>query len=517
MQIAVVADVHLHDLYGGYGMVEEGGGLALRTLADTMASTRVFNESHAAFRAVLDDIVRRGIRDVVLLGDYSDDGQVDAVAAVKRLLSDYEDRHGLRFFATFGNHDCYGLAPRHLAKLLTQADGLEPLMVTSDDRALAPAIVCPGMRGMSVAEAVAAMAPYGITRPETILHWETPHDGLKDVAPRHLPTGHHLNCDASYLVEPQEGLWLLMLDANVFHKIGDIWQVRADAAWDHVLAERPYLLAWIKDVTERANRLAKTLLAFSHYPALPLALTGEGNDVRAASTPDWSKRMPSPESGRCLARAGLRWHFSGHMHVVGRVELDGLVNIAVPSPVAYPGGYVVVTAGEKQIDIEIASLEEVADFDAAFPAYDVQSGDKNSPCFAKVLACKTYAEFLRVHLQNLIETKHSPDDWPPELLACLDVPIGRLFREDAGLAGLPVGHSEVMSEPFCQMVEDYYLLRAAGRHALGDIPAERVVFYRDLAKHLRSQEHVGTGMSGEVANFLELFAACTHFDGWLDD
>lgn len=97
MQIAVVADVHLHDLYGGYGMVEEGGGLALRTLADTMASTRVFNESHAAFCAVLDDIVRRGIRDVVLLGDYSDDGQVDAVAAVKRLLSDYEDRHGLRF------------------------------------------------------------------------------------------------------------------------------------------------------------------------------------------------------------------------------------------------------------------------------------------------------------------------------------------------------------------------------------------------------------------------------------
>ncbi|MUO80707.1 metallophosphoesterase [Agrobacterium vitis] len=517
MQIAVVADVHLHDLYGGYGMVEEGsGGLALRTLADTMASTRVFNESHAAFRAVLDDIVRRGIRDVVLLGDYSDDGQVDAVAAVKRLLSDYEDRYGLRFFATFGNHDCYGPAPHHLAKVLTQADGLEPLLVTSDDRAPAPAIVCPGMRGMSTAEAVEAMAPYGVARPASILHWESPHETLEGGAPRHLPTDERLHLDASYLVEPQEGLWLLMLDANVFHKIGDTWQVRADAAWDHVLAERPSLLTWIEDVAERASRLAKTLLAFSHYPALPLALTREGNSVRAASTPDWSKRMPSPESGRRLARAGLRWHFSGHMHVAGRVELEGLVNIAVPSPVAYPGGYVVVTAGAEQIEIEIASLEDVSDFDAAFPAYDVQSGDINSACFAKVLACKTYAEFLRVHLQNLIETKHSPDDWPPELLACLDVPIGRLFREDAGLAGLPVRHSEVMSQPFRQMVEDYYLLRAAGRHALGDIPAERVAFYRDLAKHLSSQERVEIGLSGEVTKFLELFAACTHFDDWLD-
>ncbi|MFK4771573.1 MULTISPECIES: hypothetical protein [Rhizobium/Agrobacterium group] len=91
MQIGVVADVHLHDLYGGYGWIEEGSGdIALRTFEDTIASTRVFNESHAAFLAVLEDIVRRGIRDVVLLGVYSDDGQPGAVTALKRILSSYE-------------------------------------------------------------------------------------------------------------------------------------------------------------------------------------------------------------------------------------------------------------------------------------------------------------------------------------------------------------------------------------------------------------------------------------------
>jgi 3',5'-cyclic AMP phosphodiesterase CpdA len=47
----------------------------VRTLADTMISTRVFNEGGPAFRAVLDDIVARGIRLVVIAGDLTDDGQ----------------------------------------------------------------------------------------------------------------------------------------------------------------------------------------------------------------------------------------------------------------------------------------------------------------------------------------------------------------------------------------------------------------------------------------------------------
>ncbi len=43
MKIAVVAYVQLHDLYGGYGWLEEGSGdIALRTLEDTMASISVF-------------------------------------------------------------------------------------------------------------------------------------------------------------------------------------------------------------------------------------------------------------------------------------------------------------------------------------------------------------------------------------------------------------------------------------------------------------------------------------------
>ncbi len=504
MKIAVVADVHLHDLHGGYGMLEEGGGqLALRTLEDTMASTRVFNESYPAFIAVLDDIVQRGIRDVVLLGDYSDDGQLGAVSAVKRVLSSYEERHGLRFFLTFGNHDCYGPEPRHQAKRLTNADGLQPVVVTSDENADETALIRPGMRGMSTLEAMEAMANYGIARPDDVLHWETPF-GDSDHPNDRRPAGSDASgLDASYLVEPQDGLWLLMLDANVFQKVGNVWELRADAAWDHVLSARPYLLPWITDVARRAAQSGKTLLAFSHYPVLPLALAGEGDEAKAACTPDWLKRMPSPESGRQLAKAGIRWHFSGHMHVGGQIELDGLVNVAVPSPVAYPGGYAIVNTGSHKVDIETVQLDEVQGYDVAFPAYRAQTEHTGNGAFTDALAAPNYPSFLRAHLQNLIEKRHLPEDWTREFRAALDTRIRQLFDVDA--LGLTERWPQFTPLSLRQMVDDFYFLRADG--TANGLPAEKIAFYRDLCAGAIVKENVITTGRQDLTRFLELFRA----------
>lgn len=507
MKIAVVADVHLHDLYGGYGWIEEGSGdIALRTFEDTMASTRVFNESHAAFLAVLEDIVRRGIRDVVLLGDYCDDGQFDAVAALVRILSSYEARHGLRFFTTFGNHDCYGPAPRHQAKRLTRANGRDAVLVTSDETASAPAVFQAGMLGMSTADAMQAMAHYGIARPERVFHWETPFCGSAHAQHRRPADSGTFGLDASYLVEPQQGLWLLMLDANVFHQVDGVWQVRSNAAWDHVLTMRPYLLEWIADVAERARRLDKTLLAFSHYPALPLAMTGRGDQLRSACTPDWQKRMPALESGRRLAEAGLRWHFSGHMHVSGRTELDGLINIAVPSPVAYPGGYVAVITENGLVNVETVSLVEATGFDIGFAAYENQMSGAGPADRHHVPGCRTYSEFLNTHLRQLIARRHAPLDWPPDLLDDLDWPIEDVLRGDTALSAVVGNWRYVVSKPFRLMMEDYYFLRAGGRAALDDIPPDHIGFYRDLQQALSLPEPANEHFVGSA--FLVLFLAC---------
>ncbi|NTE88276.1 metallophosphoesterase family protein [Agrobacterium rubi] len=507
MQIAVVADVHLHDLYGGYGILEEASGeVALRTLDDTMASTRVFNESYPAFLAVLNDIVKRGIRDVVLLGDYSDDGQMGAVAALKKVLSSFEDNHGMRFFVTFGNHDCFGPEPRHHAKWLTKADGLHPVLVTSDDHAQAPMVVRSGMLGMSTAAAVAAMSCYGIERPLGVAHWETPFCNRGGQEHRRFQDDDPIGLDASYLVEPQDCLWLLMLDANVFHEHGGTWKLQSDAAWDYVLAERSYILEWISDVAKRATLLGKTLLAFSHYPVLPLALTGNGDDLRSACTPDWQARMPSLKSSRLLAEAGLRWHFSGHMHVAGRTELDGLVNLAVPSPVAYPGGYIVVAIDDGVVSPETVLLNETVGFDIGFSAYENQIAGADKLNGTSILACSTYPEFLLAHLLHLAATKHIPNDWQPDLLGHLDRPMAHLFSGDAGLSPILEKWQSVASQPFRIMMEDYYILRAGGQAARQDIPADRCNFYRELA-HTPDACGPGEGYSaGHV--FLEMFFAC---------
>src|SRR5690606_18832778 len=76
--------------------------------------------------------------------------------------------------------------------------------------------------------------------------------------------------DASYLVEPEEGLWLLMIDANVFEPRDgrrDIARKKAffgssNAGWNALLRVKPYLLPWIADVSARAARAGKDLLAF---------------------------------------------------------------------------------------------------------------------------------------------------------------------------------------------------------------------------------------------------------------
>jgi 3',5'-cyclic AMP phosphodiesterase CpdA len=510
-KIAVVADVHLHDLNGGYGMVEEGSGeLALRTLADTAASTRVFNESYPAFLAVLDDIVRRGIRDVVLLGDYSDDGQPGAVTALKAILSSYEAQHGLRFFATFGNHDCFGPVPHQHAKRLTKADGTTPLLVASEDYQKPADMVRSGMLGMTTLDAMHAMASYGIACPSDVLHWETPFGNPEALSDRRPEQSDVACLDASYLVEPQQGLWLLMLDANVFQNTGGTWKLKADAAWDHVLAQRPYSLTWIEDVARRAKKLGKTLLAFSHYPALPLALREGANAIEVACTPEWAKRMPSFETARLLTEAGIHLHFSGHMHVSGRVQLENLMNIAVPSPVAYPGGYVAVCANAQNVDIETVQIADVPGFDVAFAAYRSQSVDDGAD---RLFLSKNYAEFLLAHLKNLIKVRHVPHDWPSVFRAEFDRSISDVLVAEHGVSGFANKWQQVMAMPLWQMVEDYYLFRSGGEFALMEIPAQRVGFYRDLIDWLNSKPDGAT--KSDLDNFLHLFVAtCTpHVSG----
>ncbi|MBN9053723.1 MAG: metallophosphoesterase [Rhizobiales bacterium] len=110
IRIAVIADPHVHDCTWR----PEGTGLpgAIRSLAQTAASTHVFNESVPAFRAALDRAAQAGAKIVLLIGALTDDGQRLNIRAALSIVAEYRERHGLRVLMTPGNHDFFALAGR---------------------------------------------------------------------------------------------------------------------------------------------------------------------------------------------------------------------------------------------------------------------------------------------------------------------------------------------------------------------------------------------------------------------
>lgn len=353
-RIAVIADAHLTDLHGGYGLFDPAQGrVALRSAADSFGSTRLFNESRAALVACLGDIAARGIREVVLLGDMTDDGQPGALAALRALLDEATARHGLRFHALLGNHDAAG-------------PGTRPVPARLFDAAGAALPEAPGQIMMSEAEMCRGLARHGFDRPA-------------------LWAG-----DRSYLVQLPD-VWLLLLDANVFDTGGTLVD---RPAWDAVLTARPGLLTRIAETVRAAEAAGVPLVAFSHYPMIAFP-RGPGG---ALAPRYWRARMPSLATTRALAATGLRCHVSGHLHLANRARVGGLTNVAMPSPVSFPGGYGLLTVTDRDIVAERTRPGPVAGFDVASALYGAE--------------CAGYEALLDRHFEHLVRDFYLPRDLP---------------------------------------------------------------------------------------------------------
>ncbi len=505
-RVAVIADAHFHDIEGDYdfpGIVVNGRRLTVRTFADTVRSTRVYNESFAALPAALDRIVAMGIRHVVLLGDYSDDGQRGTVASLVRLLAAYRDRHGLRFYATPGNHDVFGPLGKHCDTRYVNAGGGTTLVTSDAEKAAEDPgrpVVTQTMYCDGVPAGIRALGEFGYFCRPGDLHFETPFGASDAPAARE----HDLRSadgntvrrlmDASYLVEPEEGLWLLMIDANVFEPRDgrrDIARKKAflgssNAGWNALLRVKPYLLPWIADVSARAARAGKDLLAFSHYPVLDPFEDGTDSERALFGETAVARRTPRPLVAETLAAAGIALHFSGHLHVEACTRHDAggrsLVNIAVPSLVAFPAGFVVVGTGEGPPSVETVSLASMpldADLLALYGAEEARAGHAPDPA----LAARDYGDFLRAHMRALVVKRFLPKEWPAEMAGMAQrmtlADLWRLMAEGAPPAGTDTAGLE--ATPFLDLVVDWYCLRQSPAQAPAFIAPEVLARYRLLA------------------------------------
>ncbi|MCA2372948.1 metallophosphoesterase [Agrobacterium genomosp. 3 str. CIP 111-78] len=522
--VAVIADAHFHDTaadFGFPGIEIDGERITMRSWSDTRESTRVFNESADALHAALEAVRQRGIRHVVLLGDYTDDGQRATTETLKGILERHRDAHGTAFYALPGNHDIFGPRGRHHTKEFLTENG-RCLSVSSDARRAGERVVISDrMYCEGYPVGLGPMSAFGYFRQPDYIHWETPF-GLSDLAEGRLyevrsPDGHNVYqlMDASYLVEPEPGLWLLMIDANIFEPLDGAFEKGEEAAftdstsggWNALLRCKPFIIDWIADVRHRAEALGKTLLGFSHYPALdPFdgasgaegALFGETNVVR---------RTPRKAVEDALRDAGLAIHFSGHLHVEGVTRRgDGensLTNIAVPSLVAFPPAFKVVHTSRQEITVETVEMDALPINSRICRGYAQETalaGEDEDQAFA----AGTYGDFLLGHKRALVRYRYFIKEWPAEVVAAI---ANKTVQDVIGLIGKKGGSPSdglvLASElPMFELIADWYCLRQGAGLALPHIQPERLSLYRVLAGRFgrEADRH-----DGSVQSFIEIF------------
>lgn len=490
-QIAFISDAHIQDV--------DGHAERVRSMEVQVQSTRLFNENYYALLAALDDVARRNIRWVVLPGDLTDNGQFFNQQKIKNILHSYTQRKGMRFFVTTGNHDPalpLGLMQKNAHFLA--ADGSR---VTREDS-------CAGYVSQ-----MECYADFGFFPRKDDCYWESPftsytydkysyEDACREsvLSKRTYTLCDSLTAtDASYLVEPVDGLWLLAIDGGVYlpkeMKDGKWSYQGSSAGYNLVLKHKPFLLPWVRKVVEEAQKRHKTLVAFSHYPLVDFN-DGVSESVRRM----WGDRrfdlhrVPEAEVSEAFLQAGLCLHFAGHMHVNDTGIWEGkdgkhLYNIQVPSIATYVPAYKILTIESDEVfRVETVTLDTVPGFDSLFPLYRAEyqsdSLKGHSPVWNKeILSARTYGEFCDYQFRDLVRLRFIPRDLPESWRACLDFTGAQMLEAVSG----EEKSDDADWTDWCMkdLVLDLYRLRYAERLALEDIPRTRLAVYRYLFDRAR--------------------------------
>lgn len=484
-RVAFMPDIHFHDVYGefadhaftGLKNNKSGKSAIIRTMYAQLTSTRLFNENYFALRAALDDAGKQGIKWVALPGDFSDDGQPYHVRGLVKLLHEYEQKYGMRFFATPGNHDpnrpfttpggeedflgVDGKTQRIFSRGAKECHDYQGATARIKTDAELPTICSEEMVNGGYQAIMTAMGDFGINPSPKDLYWETPYStyGVESYSYQAAKRASDFSqrqyeicaqgtggiykkpgygpcftvADSSYLVEPVSGLWLLAVDANVYLPAADARPDKpnflgsGEAGYNRMLTHKQQTVAWVADVAQRARTLNKTLVTFSHFPMVEFdngaapdlaAIFGEGKFQLA--------RAPREDTSHALAKTGIGVHVGGHMHFNDtgvRRYADGslLFNIQAPSLAAYVPAYKILNfISWAEIDVQTVIVKEVPRFNELFEHYQQEWDHLNavhSPHLwnRAILQADSYYAFTNWHITELARLRFLPEEWPEDL------------------------------------------------------------------------------------------------------
>jgi len=562
IQVAFLADVHLQDLYGSFsdtyykGIINPVNGkhVLLRTMDSQLHSTRIFNENYFAFLSALDDIAKRNIKYVALPGDYTDDGQTIHLKGLQRILNEYSQKYGIEFFITTGNHDPVGpfAQPSGKDDFLGENGKRQPIfskegMYKSKQGEL-PVVVTTDIAKMGYDDITRHLKHFGFSPKENYIYWETPFSTytpdnytytianeqgklskrVYDVTPGYTVP------DASYLVEPVKGLWLLAIDGNVYipraNSDGNTKNPKnytgADLGYNNVLSHKKHLISWVKKVTDEAKKNGKTLIAFSHYPMVEFNDDASAEIESLMGKGKWQlDRIPEEAVAQTFADAGIKIHFGGHMHINDtgvRTTKAGntIVNIQTPSLAAYIPAYKLLTLKQGGIaEIETIIINEVPRFNELFNLYKtehnyLESTNAKDIWNNAILKTRSYHEFTDYHLKELVRLRFLPEDWPLEfreffsgisgdellVLAISDTSLDVLKDKSSDNWKKAINKAEKLLHKnklnlvdFKQwkgidLITDFYRIRSADMLAITDIGTERINQYKIISNYILNKD-----------------------------
>lgn len=466
-QIAFLSDVHLQDLFGTFSDNEYKGILnpktgkyvLVRTMSSQLHSTRIFNENYFAFLAALDDIVRRKIKYVALPGDYTDDGQPIHVRGLARILEEYNQKYGIEFFITTGNHDPVGPFAQESGKedFLGKDGKSQPIyskegLYMPNLKTEQPVVVTADIAKMGYLGITDNLKDFGFHPNQKYKFWATPfstytsenytfakaeesaklQNRVYEVA-----SGYEVP-DVSYVAEPIEGLWLMAIDGNVYIPKKNASMERdsknygeASTGYNNVLSNKKHLIKWVENISAEAKRKGKTLVAFSHFPMIDFNDDASAEIKELLGPNKWQlNRVPVEEVAQVFADAGLRIHFGGHMHINDtgiRKTAKGntLVNIQAPSLAAYIPAYKLLTfKKDNVVDIQTITIDEVPRYNELFDLYQteyqfLESQNTKDIWNSAILKTKNYHDFTDFHLKELVRLRFLKDDWPADFASFL--------------------------------------------------------------------------------------------------
>lgn len=558
-EIAFLSDIHLQDVYTdlkseefkGVFNPKNGKFATIRTMKSQLNSTRLFNENYFAFISALEDLKEKGIQIVVLPGDFTDDGQPMNVLALQKILDQYSHESGMRFFLTTGNHDPVkpfgGIAGK---SDFLGVDGSEQAIAGSSNFFPSSEVALSNQVNFwGYAEITSALGDYGFFPSENDLFWAHPFDELDydNYNFEHAQDSSQLEKrvyssgdsglylpDASYLVEPIEGIWLLALDGNVYtHDEGaDItnWD-GSSVGFNQAAIHKKHQLDWIQKVTTEAEKRGKTLISFSHYPLVEFH-DGASDAMKSLFGQQKFQltRVPSEETSRLYAAAGIRIHFAGHMHIndTGLYQdqsANTMYNIQVPSLAAFPPAYKTLKTNNRNVfEIETIILNEVEDMNEFFDLYRMEHRwlleNQNSGIWdSTILASKEYFEYTRNHLLELTRSRFIPSDWPKSLVSLLsamsneELTVWSKMTSEEGTIFLDdiIKTFDLTNYNSAKIIDDFYLLKNGDEIGKSLISEEQITFYEELLAAVSEKPaSQNSNLNTELLQFFDIFSKLFH-------